>query len=250
MSFVALLTDFGLKDGFVGALRGVILTVNPNARIVDITHQVEPFNILEGALILKAHYKYFPKGTVFLCVVDPGVGSKRLALAIKCGDYYFVGPQNGIFDLTLKEINSPILAYKIERFTLERINETFHGRDVFAPVAAHLSKGLDIQKVGTKVKYKFLLKWQDPLNKGTSIVGKVVYFDHFGNAITNVPCGKYKYAIYKGNKLKVCTHFMEAKKETLSTLCGSFGFMELFLRMGSAKDMGVRIGDRATFVFS
>ncbi len=104
---IALLTDFGTSDGFAGAMKGVILNINPGVQIVDISHDIEPFDILGGALLLKAHYSYFPKGTVFIAVVDPGVGSERKPLAIKCGDYFFVGPDNGIFDLVIKDLKRP-----------------------------------------------------------------------------------------------------------------------------------------------
>ncbi len=248
MSVVALLTDFGLKDGFVGAMKGVILSINPQAQIVDISHQVEPFNVLEASLLLKAHYKYFPKDTVFVCVVDPGVGSERLPLAVRCGDYSFVGPNNGVFDLALKDIGEEIRAYKIENFTLPRINQTFHGRDVFAPVSAWLSMGVDMERIGPPVEYGFLLSWGEPAYASDRVVGKVVYFDRFGNAITNVPCAGYKGALYKGRYLRVCTHFLEGEKGALATLCGSFGYMEIFTPLGSARELGVSLMDEVVFL--
>ena len=232
---IAILTDFGTKDGFVGAMKGVILSINSEAKIVDISHHVEPFDVMGGALILKAHYSYFPKGTVFLCVVDPGVGSERLPIALKTRDYYFVGPNNGIFDLALRE-QEDIRAFRIERFSLPRLNNTFHGRDVFAPVAGHLSRGVPIEEVGTPVEYKFSLEWEEPEEEGGILWGKVVYFDRFGNCITNIPCGNYEYGIFRSQRLKVVSYFLEAEREKPALVCGSFGFMELFLPMESAKE--------------
>ncbi len=241
---VAMLTDFGLKDGFVGAMKGVILSINPDAHIVDISHQVEPFNVLHGALLLKAHFSYFPKGTVFLCVVDPGVGSEREPLVVVAGGYIFVGPHNGLFDLALRGIKEAPKAYKIERFTLPRINETFHGRDVFAPLAGHLSKGLAPEEVGSPVDYKFKLPWEDPEDRGDMIIGKVVYFDHFGNGITNVPCGKYTEGYFRGEKLRVVSYFLQAERGKPALVCGSFGFVEIFLPMDNLRErLEVRVGE-------
>ncbi|QWK19201.1 MAG: SAM-dependent chlorinase/fluorinase [Hydrogenobacter thermophilus] len=245
---VALLTDFGTKDGFVGAMKGVMLSINPDLQIVDITHNIEPFNILKGALILRAHYRYFPKGTIFLCVVDPGVGSEREPLAIECGKYTFVGPHNGIFDLVLKDISMDILAYKIERYTLPRWNETFHGRDVFAPICAYLSTGLPLHEVGRSFEYNYMLKWEDPLSDGKKVKGKIIYFDRFGNCVTNVPCGNFTMGEFRGEKLRVVSHFLQQKVKKPALLCGSFGFMELFIPLDSAKDkLKVSLGEEIIF---
>lgn len=242
--FVAMLTDFGLRDGFVGAMKGVILSINPEVQVVDISHEVEPFNILHGALLLRAHFSYFPKGTIFLCVVDPGVGSERLPVVVSCGGYTFVGPYNGLFDLVLRNIEKAPRAYRIEKFTLPRINETFHGRDVFAPVAGWLSRGLEPQEVGSPIDYQFKLSWEDPEDRGDAVVGKIVYFDHFGNGITNVPCGRYAEGYFRGEKLRVVSYFLEAERCKPAFVCGSFGLMEVFLPMENLKErLGVRLGE-------
>ncbi len=239
-----MLTDFGTKDGFVGAMKGVILTINHEAKIVDISHEVEPFNILHGALLLRAHFSFFPKGTIFLGVVDPGVGSQRLPIVVKTKEYIFVGPYNGLFDLAIREIDGPIEAYRIERYTLPRISQTFHGRDVFASVAGHLSMGIDPKDVGSAIEYKPILKWEDPEKEGDIIKGKVVYFDRFGNCITNIPCGHYKDGLFRGKKLRIYSYYLEAKEGELSLICGSFGFMELFIPMENAKErLGIRLGE-------
>lgn len=243
-SLIAILTDFGTRDGFVGAMKGVILSINPHAKIVDISHEVEAFNILHGALILRAHFSYFPKGTIFLCVVDPGVGSERLPIVVKTKEYIFVGPYNGIFDLAIKSMGGGIEAYKIERYTLPQISQTFHGRDIFAPVAAYLSKGIDPKEVGSPIKYRFSLDWEEAKVEEDFIKGKVIYFDRFGNCITNIPCGNYVEGVFRSSVLKVVSHYLEADKAMPALICGSFGLMELFIPMDSAKEsLKIHLGE-------
>lgn len=234
---IALLTDFGERDGFVGAVKGVILSINKTVQIIDISHHVDSFNILEGTLILKAHYSYFPEGTVFVAVVDPGVGSDRRGIIIRTKNYYFVGPDNGLFDLILKgEKEFKVYEIKNSEFTLPGKNNTFHGRDVFAPVAAYLSKGVKPEEIGPEVDYLFKLSFPD-LNRGENFLeGEIIYFDKFGNAITNVPCGSYKHGEFRGEKIDVVSYFLAGKKNKLNAICGSFGYMELFIPMDSAKD--------------
>lgn len=243
-SFIAILTDFGTRDGFVGAMKGVILSINPKAKLVDISHEVEPFNLLHGALVLRAHFSYFPKGTIFLCVVDPGVGSERLPIVVKTKDYIFVGPYNGLFDLALKSIGGKIEAYKIERYTLPQISQTFHGRDIFAPVAAYLSKGLDPREVGSPIEYRLSLDWEEARTEESFIKGKVIYFDRFGNCITNIPCGPYMEGVFRDSLLKVVSYYLEADKGRPALICGSFGFMELFIPMENAREkLKIHLGE-------
>ncbi len=249
MGVVVLLTDFGLKDGFVGALKGVILSINPRVQIVDLSHEVSPFEILEGALLLRAHYRYFPRGSVFVGVVDPGVGSQRRGVVVKTDDYLFVGPENGLFDLVLKEEKS-FRAYEIgERYTLPRKNNTFHGRDVFAPVAAHLSLGVEPSQVGREISYKFLLNYPDPLQEEDRVVGEIVYFDRYGNAVTNVPCGDFKEVVFREERLKVVPFFLAGERDKLNSTCGSFGLMELFVPQDSARErFSLKKGERVVFL--
>ncbi|WP_448583537.1 SAM hydrolase/SAM-dependent halogenase family protein [Thermocrinis sp.] len=250
MSLVVLLTDFGTKDGFVGAVKGVILSINPYCQIVDLTHEIEPFNIKEGALILRAHYRYFSKGSIFLGVVDPGVGSERKAVALRCGAYTFVGPMNGLFDLAIRDIAMPIECYLIENFTLPRINQTFHGRDVFAPVCGYLSKGVPLQMVGKRIEYQFLLDWEEAKTFKDRVEGKIIHFDRYGNAITNVPCAKYSFALFRDKKLNVVSHFLGGERGRINALCGSFGYMELFVPMDNARErFGISLGERVSFYF-
>lgn len=246
---IALLTDFGTKDGFVGAMKGVILSINPGALVVDISHEVEPFNVLEGALLLKAHYRYFPRGTIFVGVVDPGVGSERRPVALRCGDYFFVGPDNGLFDLVIRELSRTPVAVVLEnrRLQLPRVGNTFHGRDIFAPAAAHLSRGVPLEEFGRRVELIERLRLPEPKREEGRLKGQIVYFDRFGNGITNVPCGDYAYGVLRGKRLKVVPFFLAGEKGRLNLTCGSFGFMELFLPMGSArKEFGLSLGEEVT----
>ncbi len=246
---IALLTDFGTKDGFVGAVKGVILSINPSAQVVDITHEVEPFDILEGALILKAHYSYFPKGSIFMCVVDPGVGSERRGIVVKTERYTFVGPDNGIFDLVLREEkNFETFVIENESFTLPRKNNTFHGRDIFAPVSAYLSKGVSPERIGRKTEYIFRLPIPEVKEEKDYIEGVILHFDRFGNAITSVPCGDYRKGMFRGEEFKVVNFFLEGEENRLNGICGSFGFMELFIPLGSAKEeFNIKKGEKVRF---
>ena len=248
---VALLTDFGTQDGFVGAMKGVILSIAPDTPIVDISHEVEPFNILEGALILRAHYSYFPEKTVFVCVVDPGVGSERKALIVETPKYFFVGPDNGLFDLVLREEGS-FKVYEItnERYTLPKRNNTFHGRDVFAPVGAYLKKGVKPEEIGKEIKYEFKLNFPEPVKRDNYVEGEIVHFDRFGNAITNVKCSNYAEGVFRNKKIKVVNHFLEGIPGEINAVCGSFGLMELFTPMDSAKErFSLKIGERVKFSY-
>ncbi|MFN7065190.1 MAG: S-adenosyl-l-methionine hydroxide adenosyltransferase family protein [Aquificaceae bacterium] len=235
-SVIAILTDFGARDGFVGAMKGVILGINPYVNTVDISHEVEPFNIMHGALILRSHFFYFPKGTIFLCVVDPGVGSERLPVIVKAGDYLFVGPYNGLFDLALRNIDKDPRAYKIEKYILPDISQTFHGRDIFAPAAAYLSRGVKPHKFGSPVEYRLTLPWEEARREGEYLVGKIVYFDRFGNCITNIPCSPCLEGVFRGKRLRIATHYLEVEKGEPALICGSFGLMELFIPMDNAKE--------------
>ena len=185
---IALITDFGWRDGYVGAMKGVILGINPSCRIVDVAHEVDPHDITAGALVLESAFDYFPQGTIFLIVVDPGVGGRRRGVVVQCGDRYLVGPDNGLFTLVLQR--SSFRAYEIRerRYMLPRVSPTFHGRDVFAPIAAHLSLGVEPQRFGPELQPEDLTFLPIPLPKDTDggVLGQVIYVDRFGNLITNL----------------------------------------------------------------
>ncbi len=189
---VALMTDFGIGDGDVGVMKGVIAGITPDAHIIDITHNVAPQNVSSGAWILAASYHYFPKNTVFVCVVDPGVGSTRGAIALHAGDWYFVGPDNGLFSYIMSEqpIHAAVLLAN-SSYHLPTVSPTFHGRDIFAPVGAYLARGLtDIFfELGPSVDPAALRRLEvgAAVRHGTTINAHIVHVDNFGNLITSIP---------------------------------------------------------------
>lgn len=182
MSIITFLSDFGEKDWFVSAVKGEILKINPEANIIDITHNLNPFDIKQSAFVLKMVYKNFPAGTVHLSVVDPGVGSKRKPLVVFSDGYYFVGPDNGIFSYIYQKDSA---VYEI--IVKKPVSYTFHARDIFGPVAGKISLGLELNKLGKRI-FKFQ-KFSFPKikRKGDMVYGEIVYIDHFGNLITNIP---------------------------------------------------------------
>ncbi|MBI2948170.1 MAG: SAM-dependent chlorinase/fluorinase, partial [Verrucomicrobia bacterium] len=187
MQIITLTTDFGTDDWFAGTMKGVILSVNPKASIVDITHGIRLGDIRAGAFALAAAYRFFPRGTVHVAVVDPGVGSERKAIAVRTKDYFFVGPDNGLLSCALaREVIRSIHRLENKKFFLPFVSQTFQGRDVFAPVAAHLSKGVAIGKLGPRAASCKMLTLPTPIRRGHELVGEVIYLDRFGNGITNI----------------------------------------------------------------
>ncbi len=184
---IALLTDFGLKDAYVGTLKAVILDINPNVAVIDIAHDIPPFDRIHAGLLLYQAFRYFPLETIFVTVVDPGVGSARKPILIETEDYRFVGPDNGVFTMVLQEqkVKRAIHLTNQEYF-LKPVSATFHGRDIFSPVAAHLAGGIPPEKFGTEISDYMKLPEFIPISKQGRIVGRVLSIDRFGNAITNL----------------------------------------------------------------
>lgn len=187
---IAFMTDFGLGDGDVGVLKGVVLGIVPDAHPIDITHDVAPQRVASGAWILAASYRYFPPETVFICVVDPGVGSTRRPIAIHAGDWFFVGPDNGLFSYVLAEqpvhrvvlLSNPV-------YHLPQISSTFHGRDIFAPASAYIALGVPLTELGPTIDPATLQRLDVALTKreGAHILAHILHVDHFGNLITSIP---------------------------------------------------------------
>ncbi|MGC8650550.1 MAG: SAM hydrolase/SAM-dependent halogenase family protein [Hydrogenobaculum sp.] len=232
---IALLTDFGTDDPFVGIVKGVIYSVEKNVEIIDITHNIDAFNVLKGAFYLSASYKYFPKETVFMCVVDPGVGSSRLPIACKYKDFFFVGPMNGIFDMVFEE-TPYCVDISNHPYVLKPVSSTFHGRDIFAPASAWIHKLRSIDFLGPSIKYQYSLNIPKPTFKDGIIEGVILFYDRFGNAITNVKCTELKYALIEDKKIDYFEYFSKAPKNYPGITCGSFGYMEFFINQGSFKD--------------
>ena len=188
MSIITLLTDFSEESYFVASMKGVILSINPNAKIIDITHNVPRHDIKRAAFILWSCYKYFPKNTIHVVVVDPGVGSERKSIIIKSRNYYFVGPDNGVLTLAAEDDGiEKVFEIIPGKYTREKISTTFHGRDIFAPIAAYLSLGIKPEEIGKEISncVKIQLPKPEIINENT-IKCSVVYIDNFGNVYTSI----------------------------------------------------------------
>jgi len=241
---ITLTTDFGTKDGYVGAVKGVIKKINPEAELIDITHAIEPFDILGAAFALNNFYRYFPKGSIHLVVVDPGVGSERQALLIKSEDFFFVGPDNGVFNFVFEnERINEIIVLSNKKYFLAELSSTFHARDIFAPVAAYLSLGVDVREFGTSAKECMKLLFPQPSLTKKSIVGEIIHIDSFGNLITNVAAevldNKNIAQIVVGkNRIKrIAQSYFDIQRKELGVVLGSSGFLEIAKNQGSAQMM-------------
>jgi hypothetical protein len=191
MAIITLTTDFGTLDGYPGVMKGVILNIAPNAKIVDLSHEISPQDIMEAALLLWRSVPYFPDGTIHVAVVDPGVGTTRRAIAAQIGRQYFVGPDNGIFSLVMDTAVSNgqliwIGELNKSAFWLPVVSSTFHGRDIFAPVAAHLASGISIKQLSTQINDPVRLELPPPIKSADGWIGQVIHIDHFGNLSTNI----------------------------------------------------------------
>jgi S-adenosylmethionine hydrolase len=252
MSIITLLTDFGLNDEYVGTMKGVILSVNPFATIIDITHNIDPHDIIQAAFTIKSSYKFFPKGTVHVVIVDPGVGGSRAIIAIEMAGHIFIAPDNGILTLLVEEGNIvEIIRVDNKKFFLKSISQTFHGRDIFAPVSGHISSGTKINNIGTPINKNELVKLSIPepeiSNKG-ELVGAIVSIDHFGNLITNIdsnclrnfcrPDAGKKPEIRIGNSkiTDLSKSYEDNGSNSPLVIIGSRGYLEIAINCGSAKD--------------
>ncbi|MFX0006109.1 MAG: S-adenosyl-l-methionine hydroxide adenosyltransferase family protein [Promethearchaeota archaeon] len=262
---ICLLTDFGLKgQHYVASMKGVMLKINPNIRIVNITHNITPFSIIEASYILKLTYMLFPEGSIFIIVVDPGVGSSREILAIKTkSNHYFIGPNNGIFSGTIANNIEECIEIQNDYFFNKPISNTFHGRDIMAPVAAHLISGVPLNKFGPQFDQNLIKKF--PFKYNIDFKNKIVqcviqYIDTFGNITTNIPIANNKIQnseitlnegkgiiveigekIYEGH---FTINFSSVPVGSILFLIGSTGFLEISMNQGNAsKELGLNTGD-------
>jgi S-adenosyl-L-methionine hydrolase (adenosine-forming) len=257
---ITLTTDFGYKDPFVGIMKGVILNINPAANIVDLTHGISPQNIMEAAFSLETSYKYFPYKTIHVVVVDPGVGSSRRPILIATDRHYFIGPDNGVFTRMYALAESlEVIHITSEHYFLSSRSSTFHGRDVFAPVGAWLSRGIDILNFGEPAADYMKIPIPVPASPSKNIIeGEVVYIDRFGNLTTNINhlkldeltinnSDKKPRVIINGKEAALKNFYSEAKDNGLYSLINSFGYLELFVNGGNAAlifglDVGNKVG--------
>jgi S-adenosylmethionine hydrolase len=254
---VTLLTDFGTRDDYVASMKGVILTVNPDARIVDLTHDVTPQDVMEAALTLGNCYRHFPVGTVHCVVVDPGVGTSRREIVVVTDDYAFVGPDNGVFSrvyamenrIDVREIANPA-------FKKREISDTFHGRDIFAPAASHLARGEDPEEIGPLVDSFAELHPPEPDVWACSIKGEVIHIDGFGNIVTNIHRDLFERVVgsrsfvveVNGRRVNTLTRtYEEGEVGKFLALFGSTEMLEISVRGGSAeRRVGAGKGDTVT----
>ncbi len=252
-SIITLTTDFGLGDCYAGVMKGVMLSINPEAETVDITHLIPAGDIRRAAFALESAFRFFPKGTVHVCVVDPGVGGRRRPLLIRTKDYFFVGPDNGaMLPAALKDDIREIVELENKRYFLDRISSTFHGRDVFAPVAAHLSRGKSVKDFGRAIVLSDVKGITLPRvkRKKDSLEAEVVYVDSFGNLITNIERhdvewdGSFTDIEISGRIIKgIKTAYCDAKEGGLVALFGSSGNLEIAINRGDAsKKLNAGVG--------
>jgi len=200
---ITLLSDFGNADGYVAAMKGVMLSLNPHVRFVDLSHEIPPQHVFAAGLLLATHFAYFPRGTVHVAIVDPGVGTARAALACIFSGHYFVAPDNGLLDFCAEHA-AAYSAVNLSRSEYWRpvVSATFHGRDIFAPVAAHLTRGTPLSELGEPIQLELHGVLEAAEQEADRLIGKIVYIDHFGNLISNVSaaaltefCGAQPYEI-------------------------------------------------------
>lgn len=239
---VTLTTDFGLKDPYVGAMKGAMLSVVRDISIIDITHLIGQGKILEGAFIMLEACRYFPKGTVHVGVVDPGVGSERKPILVETDDYFFVGPDNGLMSLAARSLGMKKAIELTERkFFRPEVSSTFHGRDIFGPVAASLSVGADPSEFGKELGRITALDIPRPVAIDNGISGEVIYADSFGNLITNITQDDIN-GLGAGCEVSIAGRMLDGIKKTYSmaangallALIGSSGYLEVAVNSGSA----------------
>lgn len=253
---ITLLTDFGLEDTYVASMKGVLLGICPDARLVDVSHLVPPQDVCAGAFLLTSVYRDFPAGTIHLAVVDPEVGTDRRGLVVGADHQLFVGPDNGLFSWIWREAKARE-AYSLERpdFWRREVSTTFHGRDVFAPVAAHLGRGVPAQAFGPRCT-PHLAPWTDPVATEDEITGQVIHIDRFGNAVTNItrqalerlgPPFGLEVSVREVTLLSIVATYADRSIGSPAALIGSTERLEIAVNQGhAARALGLHRGDPVT----
>ena len=254
-AFITLTTDFGLSDPFVGIMKGVIHSIHPDAKVVDLTHQVTSFDVLEGALVLAQSYPYFPPDTVHVVVVDPGVGSERRPILASTPQAHFIGPDNGVFTLVYeREPSVQVRAITAEQYFRKPVSQTFHGRDIFAPAAAWLSKGVEPETLGPEVSDYVRLHIPKPQRAGPNALrGAVLRVDKFGNVITNfrqgdLPGGRrFRVVLHERPVTRLVSSYEAGASGEIFLIVGSAGLLEIATRQASAAGtLAAHSGDEVT----
>jgi len=256
-SIITLITDFGLQDGYAGVMKGVIANINPSVNVIDISNNIGPQNIFQAAYVLNSSYTYFPKGTIHVVVVDPGVGSDRKIICLKTDDYLFLAPDNGVLSfIAAKEESPSIREVTNGKYFLQKISNTFHGRDIFAPVAAHLSKGVNHKELGERIDKINKIDLPKPiLSPDGKLTAEIIYVDSFGNLITNVnqevidrmKIGTERVSITMGRRRinGICSSYTDVGDNEALAIFGSSGYLEISVNLGSAGDvLKLKSGDK------
>ena len=239
---ITLMTDFGTRDAYVGAMKGVICTIRPAARIIDISHEVAPQDIEEAAFLLESAYSWFPPGTVHVVVVDPGVGTKRRAIAVYARGHLFVGPDNGVLSCALAQEKVFVHTINDIDYELTQISDTFHGRDVFAPAAAHLASGVSLELLGPPIEDYVILDRPRPAVGEGGIEGQIVHIDRFGNGISNIPrsmikkLGQGRFEVFLGDRSlgELKRRYQDVPAGESLALIGGHSRVEIAASSGSA----------------
>lgn len=255
---ITLTTDFGYKDHYVAAMKAVILGINPDARIIDISHGIPPQDIMAGAWVLRNSAYLFPEGTIHVAVVDPGVGSDRRPVAVRMNNHLFVGPDNGLFSLLNGAEAAEVYELTDSAYWRSTHSNTFHGRDLFSPVAAHLSRGAGLSDVGILSGELLTYRWATAIVDDEGIQGWIVHIDSYGNLITNIP-GELITAEHNNNlKIYVGTHILKRISRTFTdvspgeaaAVTGSSGMIEIVINKGDAAEMlGVQKGAPVSVIY-
>lgn len=256
---ITLTTDFGLQDHYVATLKAVILGISPDVRLVDISHDIPPQDVMAGAWVLKNAIPWFPPGTIHLVVVDPGVGTDRNPVALEINNQFFVGPDNGIFSL-IAEMND-VTACKLTKtdyWNGDTLSNTFHGRDIFAPVAAHLANGIPLSQLGEDLEELETYHWAKPISDKDGIQGWIVHIDRFGNLISNISeemfrdvIGDNRVRIYVGTTIleELVHSYGYVEEGEPAAFTGSSGMLEVAINKGNAGEMlGVKKGAQISIV--
>jgi hypothetical protein len=249
---LTLTTDFGLADHFVGTMKGVILGICQEARIVDISHDVAPFEIGEGAFMIAQAYRYFPKKTVHVVVVDPGVGTSRRPVLMEAAGQYFVAPDNGVLGMVLaREPDARFRVITNAKYFLKEVSTTFHGRDIFAPVGAHVANGVPVARLGKRIEDYMKPGFDKPHREGKRTwMGRILRIDRFGNVITNFHADEFdlalrsfQFALGPVTVTAIARNYAERPPGELFAIKGSSGYYEVSLSQGSAaKKIGCEMG--------
>lgn len=258
---ITLTTDFGTGDSLVGSMKGVILNINPDAAIVDITHKVFPYDLLDGALAIGQAYKFFPPRTVHVVVVDPGVGTERRPLLVTAGQHYFIAPDNGVLSMIYQREESLTVRHiTAEHYFLQPVSNTFHGRDIFSPVAAWLSKNDQSNSFGEEITDFVRFAMPKPKQTGNSIKGVVLRADNFGNLLTNftpedapqlLAGSNFKLRVGNAEISKFAQTFGNGGPNEPVLILGSSGFFEVAVNRGSAAKLtGASRGAEVTLEYA